>query len=90
VERAIRHKYITFTTEIKQFIPFSPPGNCSYELKITFCVRGVASPLLAIIYLHYVFDLWASAWRRKCARGDVVVVRYADDNVIGFNQSRHH
>ena len=45
---------------------------------------SVASPLLANIYLHYVFDLWVDAWRRKCARGDVVVVRYADDNVIGF------
>jgi RNA-directed DNA polymerase len=45
---------------------------------------SVASPLLANIYLHYVFDLWVDAWRRKCAQGDVVVVRYADDNVIGF------
>jgi RNA-directed DNA polymerase len=40
--------------------------------------------LLANIYLHYVFDLWVDAWRRKCAQGDVVVVRYADDNVLGF------
>jgi group II intron reverse transcriptase/maturase len=45
---------------------------------------SVASPLLANIYLHYVFDLWVDAWRRKCARGDVIVVRYADDNVLGF------
>jgi retron-type reverse transcriptase len=44
----------------------------------------VVSPLLANIYLHYVFDLWVDVWRRKCARGDVVVVRYADDNVLGF------
>jgi RNA-directed DNA polymerase len=42
------------------------------------------SPLLANIFLHYVFDLWVDAWRKKTARGDVVVVRYADDNVIGF------
>jgi RNA-directed DNA polymerase len=42
------------------------------------------SPLLANIYLHYVFDLWVDVWRKKCARGDVVVVRYADDNVLGF------
>jgi RNA-directed DNA polymerase len=40
---------------------------------------SVASPLLANIYLHYVFDLWVEAWRRKVARGDVIVVRYADD-----------
>jgi group II intron reverse transcriptase/maturase len=45
---------------------------------------SVISPLLANIYLHYVFDLWVDAWRTKCARGDVVVVRYADDNVLGF------
>ncbi len=42
------------------------------------------SPILANIYLHYVFDLWVDAWRKKNARGDVVVVRYADDNVLGF------
>ncbi len=45
---------------------------------------SVISPLLANIYLHYVFDLWVDVWRRKRARGEVVVVRYADDNVIGF------
>jgi group II intron reverse transcriptase/maturase len=45
---------------------------------------SVASPLLANIYLHYVFDLWVDAWRRKYAQGDVIVVRYADDNVLGF------
>jgi len=45
---------------------------------------AVVSPLLANVYLHHVFDLWVSAWRRKCARGDMMVVRYADDIVIGF------
>lgn len=45
---------------------------------------SVASPLLANIYLHYVFDLWVDAWRKKHARGEVIVVRYADDNVLGF------
>ncbi|MHB8388593.1 MAG: reverse transcriptase domain-containing protein, partial [Acidobacteriaceae bacterium] len=45
---------------------------------------SVISPILANIYLHYVFDLWVDAWRKKNARGDVVVVRYADDNVVGF------
>jgi len=45
---------------------------------------GSASPLLANIYLHYVFDLWVQAWRRKRAHGDVIVVRYADDIVVGF------
>ena len=42
------------------------------------------SPLLANVYLHYVFDLWVEAWRKKVARGQVVVVRYADDLVVGF------
>jgi group II intron reverse transcriptase/maturase len=45
---------------------------------------GSVSPLLANVYLHYVFDLWVQAWRRKRAQGDVIVVRYADDIVLGF------
>ncbi len=45
---------------------------------------GSISPLLANIYLHHVFDLWAKSWRRKRARGDVIFVRYADDTVAGF------
>jgi retron-type reverse transcriptase len=49
--------------------------------KITFCVRGVISPLLANIYLHYSFDLWVNVWRRKYAQGEVVVIRFADDSV---------
>jgi RNA-directed DNA polymerase len=47
---------------------------------------GSISPLLANIYLHYVFDLWVSQWRRTKARGDVMVVRFADDFVIGFER----
>jgi len=46
---------------------------------------GSASPLLANVYLHYVFDLWVQTWRQKRAHGDVVVVRFADDIVVGFN-----
>jgi len=45
---------------------------------------GSASPLLANVYLHYVFDLWVHRWRRTQARGDVLVVRYADDFIMGF------
>ncbi len=45
---------------------------------------GSVSPLLANIYLHYVFDLWAEQWRKTQARGDVIIVRYADDFVVGF------
>jgi RNA-directed DNA polymerase len=56
--------------------------------------RGVISPLLANIYLHYSFDLWVNVWRRKYAQGEVVVIRYAviryaviryaDDTIVGF------
>jgi RNA-directed DNA polymerase len=45
---------------------------------------GSISPLLANIYLHYVFDLWADQWRKKHAAGEVILVRYADDFVVGF------
>jgi RNA-directed DNA polymerase len=47
---------------------------------------SVASPLLANIYLHYVFDLWADRWRRREASGDMIIVRYADDIVVGFER----
>jgi hypothetical protein len=45
---------------------------------------GSVSPLLANVYLHYVFDLWVADWRRRRASGDVIVIRYADDFVVGF------
>ena len=49
--------------------------------------QGAAiSPLLANVYLHYVFDLWVQSWRKKKAAGRVIVVRYADDFVLGFEQ----
>jgi len=56
---------------------------------VTVSERGtgqgsVASPLLANIYLHYVFDLWAERWRRHEATGDMIIVRYADDLVLGL------
>ena len=45
---------------------------------------ATASPLLANVYLHYVFDLWVQQWRKRHARGDMIVVRFADDSVVGF------
>jgi group II intron reverse transcriptase/maturase len=45
---------------------------------------GSASPMMANIFLHYVFDLWAQHWRRTKAQGDVIIVRWADDFVVGF------
>ncbi len=56
---------------------------------VTVSDRGTAqgaviSPLLANIYLHYVLDLWAERWRRRKATGDMIIVRYADDFIVGF------
>src|SRR5881398_3292854 len=64
--------------------PRRQPANCGCTVKVTFCVRGVISPLLANIFLHYVLDLWVHQWRRRHARGRIVTVRYADDFVMGF------
>ena len=47
---------------------------------------GSISPLLANVYLHYVFDLWVHRWRQRHAHGDMVVVRFADDFVVGFQR----
>ena len=49
---------------------------------------AVISPLLANIYLHYVLDLWANQWRSRHAQGDVIIARYADDFVLGFQHPR--
>jgi RNA-directed DNA polymerase len=54
------------------------------ETKIGTPQGAVISPLLANIYLHYAFDLWVDVWREKIAKGDLIVVRYADDLVVGF------
>ena len=47
---------------------------------------AVISPLLANVYLHYVFDLWAQQWRHRHAHGNMIAVRYADDSVVGFER----
>ena len=49
---------------------------------------AVVALFLGNVYLHYVFDLWVEAWRKKVAHGDVVVVRYADDDVVGFEHRK--
>jgi group II intron reverse transcriptase/maturase len=54
------------------------------ETKVGTPQGAVVSPLLANVYLHYVFDLWVEVWREKFAQGDMIVVRYADDLVAGF------
>src|ERR1700721_3966136 len=45
---------------------------------------AVISPLLANIYLHHVYDQWVHQWRQRCATGNRIVVRYADDSIVGF------
>lgn len=76
-ERVVRHiqKWLNAGVledeEVKQVERGTPQG-------------GSISPLLANIYLHYVFDLWANQWRSRHAGGDMIVVRYADDFVVGF------
>ena len=74
---------LPFTPKVKQRLR---PAQCntSLKLEVIFCVCGVISPLLANVYLHYVFDLWARQWRQREACGDMIVVRYADDLVVGF------
>ena len=54
------------------------------ETKLGTPQGAVVSPLIANAYLHYVFDLWAEVWRKKVAKGDMVILRYADDLVVGF------
>ena len=48
---------------------------------------AVISPILANVYLHYVYDLWVHRWRRTRASGDMIVIRYADDRSSAFNTS---
>jgi RNA-directed DNA polymerase len=55
-----------------------------FETKAGRPQGSVISPILANLYLHYVLDVWAKAWREKVARGEMIMVRYADDAVLGF------
>jgi len=71
---------LSFTTKIKQCVPFSPPCDCSYELKITFCVRGVLSPLLSNLVLDEL--------DRELERRGHRFVRYADDCNIYVRSER--
>jgi RNA-directed DNA polymerase len=61
------------------------PGKLARRKFCTF-VGGVISPLLANVFLHYVLDLWINNWRKRQAKGEVIIVRYADDFVIGFRE----
>ena len=61
-------------------------GGRRSETKVGTPQGAVISPLLANIYLHYVLDRWVQQWRRREAKGDLIIVRYADDFVLGFEQ----
>ena len=50
--------------------------------------QASASPLLSNVYLRYVFDLWADQWRRRHAYGEMIIVRFADDYIVGFEHQR--
>src|SRR5438552_740526 len=75
---------LLFATQIKHKSG-TPIHDGPLKAEVTFCVQGVISPLLANIYLHYVLDLWAERWRRREATGDMIIVRYADDVVVGLS-----
>jgi RNA-directed DNA polymerase len=62
--------------------------GCRRDAEVGTPQGGSISPLLANVYLHYAFDLWANRWRRTQAHGDVIIVRYADDFVVGFQLRR--
>ncbi len=70
---------------IQKWLKAGVSEDCEWsETKIGTPQGAVISPLLANIYLHHVFDLWVEAWRKKEANGDVIVVRFADDLVVGL------
>src|SRR5438270_10935849 len=68
---------------------FAPPRESADSISRKPYERGTAqgaviSPLLANIYLHYALDLWAERYRRRETTGDMIIVRYADDSIVGF------
>src|SRR2546430_11540316 len=68
-----------------------PPRSTLFPYTTLFRSQGaVISPLLSNIYLHYVLDQWTDQWR-QAAQGDIVIVRYADDAILGFqHRSEEH
>src|SRR6266511_679348 len=74
---------LPFETQVKH-LPLSPSHDHPLKLKVTFCVRGVISPLLANIYLHYALDEWFAKVVKKGCQGEAYLVRYADDFVACF------
>ena len=70
---------------LEQFLTAGVDEDGDWSKTVVGTPQGsVTSPLIANIYLHYVLDLWAQQWRKKRAQGEVYIVRYADDFVVGF------
>jgi group II intron reverse transcriptase/maturase len=70
---------------IRKWLKAGVIENGEWSETVEGAAQGASvSPLLSNVYLHYVFDLWADQWRRRHAHGDVVIVRFADDYVAGF------
>src|ERR1035441_4453982 len=81
------YKYVSLCHKSRDFsssFALLPIADHPPKLEVIFCVQAVISPILANLYLHHVLDVWAQAWRRKVAQGEVIIVRYADDAVLGF------
>ena len=75
--------YSIYDTCLKSTLPTELANTL--ELEVTFCVGGVISPVLVNVYLHYVLDAWVQRyWRPRQARGEMIIVCYADDFVLGF------
>src|SRR5579864_5163785 len=71
-------------TQINQRVPASPSRHYLFKLEITFCVRGVVSPVLSNLYLHFVLDLWFEKKIKPQCRGEAYLLRFADDFVVSF------
>lgn len=76
-------RILPFKAEVKQSVPGSPPRNDAFKLEIAFCVRGVISPLLANLFLHYALDRWLAVNYPQ-----VKFERYADDSIVHCRTER--
>jgi RNA-directed DNA polymerase len=74
---------------IRKWLKAGVIENGAWSETVEGTAQGASvSPLLSNVYLHYVFDLWADQWRRRHAHGDVIIVRFADDYIVGFEHQR--
>jgi hypothetical protein len=78
---AVRSKGTHFQAVFRRLLP-RLGYQCCLGYRTSPVPPGLEDPSRG--YLHYLFDLWADVWRRKVAKGDVIIVRYADDVVLGF------